>query len=102
MVNRLKLFSVLDVKAGAFKPVFCVPSVGEAERAFLDVCSNDELDMGKHPEDYQLYCVGEFDEFEGTVTSTEKFHVANGMQAMAMQGHRLGPADGERAVKEVM
>jgi len=66
-----KAFSVKDLKAGAFAPPFFMPSVPPAIRAFGDaVLHRDEL-MSRHPDDFVLYCVGEFDDNLGLMAGYE-------------------------------
>lgn len=38
---------------------------GAAIRAFMDHCKNPESDFAKHPEDYDLFSLGEFDDSTG-------------------------------------
>lgn len=71
------LFAIYDAKAEGHKPVFSVNTVGEAERVFLDACGNKDIDLGKHPEDYALWCVGEFDVMSGEIEA-KRFHICNG------------------------
>lgn len=73
----MKLFAIFDRKAEGFQAPFPVPTLGQAERAFLDACMEDGTDLAKHPEDYALYLVGEFDQSSGEVVA-EMVHVANG------------------------
>lgn len=57
--------SVFDVKAGAFIQPFFLQNRAMAHRAFRD-CALDETHMFcKHPNDYALYEVGEFDDATG-------------------------------------
>ena len=74
-----KVFAIYDVKAEGYKPAWTMNTVGEAERSFMDACQGHDTDLGRHPEDYQLYCVGEFDQYEGAL-KPEKFFVCNGVQ----------------------
>lgn len=73
----MKLFSIYDKKSEGYKPPFAVPTIGEAERAFLDACNTEGSDLQKHPDDYQLYFVGEFDFSSGEITPL-KTHICNG------------------------
>lgn len=67
-----KAFSVKDLKAGAFAPPFFMPRVEPAIRAFSDaVMHRDEL-MHRHPDDFVLYEVGEFDDNLGSVAGYEQ------------------------------
>lgn len=62
----LKVCAVLDVQASAFNNPFFVPSIGTAVRSFGDevnrVPTTDRPNVyNAHPEDFQLYCFGDWD-----------------------------------------
>lgn len=62
---KLLVFSVYDAKAAAFMTPFHMPTRGQALRAFGDVVADGKHDFSKHPEDFSLYVVGEFDQSTG-------------------------------------
>lgn len=60
----MKLFvvAIRDSAAVAFGiPQFC-GSRGTALRSFTDACNDPQSAINKHPEDYELYCLGEYDD----------------------------------------
>ena len=61
------VLSVRDVKAGVFSQPFYAPTLQHGIRSFLDAASRDADDnmMRKHPEDFQLYHLGSFDDCVG-------------------------------------
>lgn len=63
-----QIFAVKDIKAAAFvmDPIFAVTK-GVAIRGFTDAVNNPELGFQKHPGDYQLWYVGEFDCLSGVI-----------------------------------
>ena len=61
--------SVLDVKAKAFLQPFFVPNVSMAVRSFGDAVLNPDSGIAKHPEDYNLYKLGTFDDNSGRLDS---------------------------------
>jgi len=65
----VKVFSIFDVKAKAFGSPFFMHHNGLALRAFSDLCADDKTAVFKHPEDYKLYCLGEFDDCSGALVS---------------------------------
>lgn len=71
------LMAIYDKKAEGFQAPFAVPTQGEAMRSFLDGCEDQSTILGKHPEDFELYVVGEF-EFATGVITPRKSHVCNG------------------------
>lgn len=63
MIN--KVFSVYDSKAEMYLRPFLARSKGEALRGFSDASNDKTLEIGKHPEDYTLFYIAEFDESTG-------------------------------------
>ncbi|AXH73361.1 MAG: nonstructural protein [Microviridae sp.] len=59
---RLMFMSVFDSKVGLFSPPFLVKTKGEAIRSFTDACKDPNLPFSKHPGDYRLYYLGDFDD----------------------------------------
>lgn len=53
---------VKDRALNAFLIPFFAPSVGVAERSFSDEVKNTESQMHAHPEDFDLYYVGTYDD----------------------------------------
>lgn len=56
------VFSIHDVKAGAFLPPFILPRSEMAARVFSDCINSEDHQFGKHPEDYTLFRLGWFDD----------------------------------------
>lgn len=67
----LKMFSLLDTKAGFFHTPFFFAHVGQAVRACVDLGSDLSTQVGRHPADYALYFLGDWDD------QTAAFHPAN-------------------------
>ena len=61
--------SVLDVKANAFATPFFVPNRGMAVRFFGDAVLDPNSGLSKHPEDYNLYQLGTYDDNSGKLES---------------------------------
>ncbi len=64
---RLLAFSVFDEKAGAFGHPFFVSAVGVATRMFSDWVNRADTSINRHPEDYRLFQVGEFEDGKGSL-----------------------------------
>lgn len=83
-----KVYAVQDAKAGMFnQPIFLL-SDGEALRSFMDACQpgNDQSMLSRHPEDFNLFYIGEYDELTGELQSCTPYHLANG--AVILGGDR--------------
>lgn len=59
---NLKVFAILDTKANTFNVPFFMRSTGEAIRAFTDLANDPQSMVFKHPDDFRLFHIGEFDQ----------------------------------------
>lgn len=64
---KLKIYSVYDSKVGAYLPPFFLRSEGEAIRSFTHAATSDEHTFAKHPSDYTLFDLGEYDDETGSI-----------------------------------
>lgn len=60
-----KIFSVYDRAANAYLQPFFMPARGLAIRAFTDLVNDEKNQFHKHPEDYQLFELGSYDDVAG-------------------------------------
>lgn len=63
----LVVVAIRDRALDAFMQPWFVPSEGLAIRAFQDEVNNKDAPMNKHPEDYELFRIGTFDDRTGQV-----------------------------------
>lgn len=65
----LKVCAVFDIAIEAYgQPIF-VRALGEATRSFADELARSESAMSRHPTDYQLYHIGDYDESSGLLVA---------------------------------
>lgn len=64
---KLKIVTLRDIKIGAYQQPVYVAAVGAAIRGFEDAINNKEknTDISRHPADFELYLLGEFDDETG-------------------------------------
>lgn len=62
------LCAVRDRQLNAFMRPFAAQSLGQAIRSFRDITNDPQSDIHKHPEDYELYHVGTFDDDNGKLS----------------------------------
>jgi len=67
----LTIVSVKDRAVDAYNRPFYVPTIGAAIRSFTDEVNRNESEMQAHPEDYDLYDMGTFDDQTGTFLPPE-------------------------------
>ena len=59
------IYSIQDVKVSVFYPPICLLNDNEARRLLSDVVANPESPISKHPDDFRLFRLGEFDDNSG-------------------------------------
>lgn len=62
-----KIFAIFDEKAEAFLQPFFLDTVGQAERALIDCMSDSTHNFARHPSDYTLFLIGEFDQLTAEI-----------------------------------
>lgn len=62
-----KIFSVWDSKTEAYMQPFFSPTIGSGIRAFTDAAADPNSMIHKHAADFQLHCIGQFDDATGTL-----------------------------------
>lgn len=65
----MKVFSIFDIKAGAFDRPFFAQTVGIAIRSFTDAINDKNSPFNKYPDDFTLFELGEFDDSSGIITA---------------------------------
>jgi len=63
----LKAYSIFDNKALVYHPPFFASTHGAAIRSVTDLCNDLNTSVGRHPGDYVLYCVGHYDDSNGSL-----------------------------------
>lgn len=64
----LKAYSVYDRKALTYNPPYYAPTDGAAIRIIADAANDANSSLGRHPHDYVLFCLGEYDDQKGLLT----------------------------------
>lgn len=85
---KTKMFSVYDCKAEAYLPPFFMRSTGEALRGFIEIVNDASHAFSRHPGDYTLFELGEF---EDTTGQFELFNVKKNL-GTALE-HKRKPAE---------
>ena len=71
------IIAVWDNAIQAYNTPITVPHVGSAVRAFIDEVQNKETEMGKHPTDYELWVIAQWNAETGEY-SNGKERIARG------------------------
>lgn len=70
---KLKAFSIYDTKSLAYGVPFFMSSVGQATRAFADLSNDNQSIIYKHPTDFVLFEIGDFDDSDGRLECIQPF-----------------------------
>lgn len=65
----LKAFAIYDGKGLCYGVPFFMSQNGQAVRGFSDLVNDPQTSINRHPGDYVLYQIGEFDDSDGKLTT---------------------------------
>lgn len=68
---KFGIYTVYDSQAQAHLPPFFLATDAMAKRAFSDAVNDSSHQFAKHPSDYTLFRIGEYDDFTGVITHQE-------------------------------
>lgn len=74
------ILAVYDKKTCTYDQPFTVRHLGDAIREWDVVRKNEQTKFGKHPEDFDLFQIGLFDD-ETAVLTEKKEHISSGITA---------------------
>lgn len=80
---KMQTFSIFDVASGAYMRPFFMLSEKQAVRTFGELSMDAEHEVGKHPEDYSLVAIGEFDDQTGLITGEPVRVLTTGLAMVA-------------------
>lgn len=75
MIKRV--FSVYDEKSEAYLQPFFLDTVGQAIRAVTDCVADNNHQFGRHPSDYTLFHLCDYDDATGIFTTMDKRSLGN-------------------------
>ncbi|QCQ85005.1 nonstructural protein [Blackfly microvirus SF02] len=67
---KLHAYTIYDRKGECYHPPFFTAQDGLALRTVSDLVNDPNTSLGRHPNDYVLYCCGSYDDNTGEFTST--------------------------------
>lgn len=84
---KLQVYAVYDKAVNAFLQPFYARSAGEAIRSFGELARDNNTNVGRHPTDFLLFGLGEYDDATGL------FHCQEPMR-MLSASEMLGQIEG--------
>lgn len=78
------IYAVKDLAVQAYGTPFFVRAKGEALRSFQDEANKKDGNsaIAQHPEDYELYYIGDYDDMTGELTATTPVLIARAKDLM--------------------
>lgn len=77
------IFSLFDVKAEVFGQLFEARTPDEAKRLFISLLLSGDLNsITQYPQDFQLYCLGDFNSLTGEIVASQPNSIMTGFEAM--------------------
>ena len=68
-MDRDGIYSIYDSCTGVYCTPFVMENDNAALRCFSDYCIYPDTSLSKHPEDYSLYCLGDYNKKTGLLVS---------------------------------
>jgi len=89
-----QVYSIYDIKAAAYHVPFFQPTKGMAIRLFGDAIIDPNSNLSKHPEDYRLFSLGEFDDFTGVLERRRTNEVLiTGLEILVLKEAQTGNSE---------
>lgn len=81
--RNLRIYSIYDKKAVAYTNPFYYHQKGQAIRGFEDAVNDLQSPLNKHPEDFQLFQIGEWNDTTGVITPLQNpVHVEDALNCV--------------------
>jgi hypothetical protein len=87
---KLKVYAIFDSASGVYDGPFKARGHGEIIRMFSDLAVSADHPIGKHPEHFSLYFIGEFDDTDAVLEKVNKQVMVTGEEAVA-QSRKIAP-----------
>lgn len=78
----MQFYTIKDTAVSVFYPPFNSRNRAEAIRMFSDAALRPDSVIGVHPEHFQLFYIGDFDDETGEISSVYPEFVWSGQQAV--------------------
>lgn len=82
----LNAYTIFDNKALLFNAPFFQHNDAVARRMFGELATDTNTQIGRHPSDFQLYCIGTYDDTKGElVPISPRRHIVDAIALLPMQ-----------------
>lgn len=81
---KLNVYTVLDKAVNAYLQPFYARGAGEAIRSFSDLANDGNTNIARHPEDFILMFLGEYDDASGLFNCQEPMRLVGATEVIQM------------------
>lgn len=81
---KQRIYSVYDSAAAIYQRPFVAQTDGEVTRSFSDIATSADHEIGKHPEDYTLFCLGTFNDGTGEIMPLPPLKIATALELVSL------------------
>lgn len=99
----MKIFSIYDNKTEIYSKPFYELTIGSAIRVFGDAANDPASAFSKHPADYNLFLLGEFDDNTGEILSQTNQNLGSCLEHIKSDSalmDQLNPTEYQEALKD--
>ncbi len=82
---KVKMFAVHDTKAAAYLQPWFQTTDALAIRNFADCINDKNHNFGRHPEDYNLFLIGEFNDQDAMLETHAPKSLGNGIEFIKLE-----------------
>lgn len=75
---HLQIYAIYDMKAKAYLQPFYMHNGEMATRDFTNIVNDPQTRVGRNPEDYQMFHLGQFDDITGELSPQPPMLIASG------------------------
>lgn len=90
---KMNVYSVYDKAVNAFLQPFYARSAGEAIRSFTELANDSNTNVGRHPTDFLLMFLGEYDDNSGLFNCQEPMRLLGATEVLKVDPF-VQPTDG--------
>lgn len=83
---KLNAYTIYDRKALQYHAPFFTHTDGSALRSFADLANDHNTQIGRHPADYVLYRIGEYEDGSAVLIGHEPAHVSDALPLLKTTG----------------
>lgn len=81
-------YTLYDAKALVYSPPFYCSAHGQAVRMCMELASDPSTTVGRHPADFTLYCIGQFNDALGCLLPAEvREHISDILPLVPKRQH---------------